>query len=112
MNIVSVVSNFIRQIQVSHDNLDYFFNQLDMTKPIKITSSYNHQKMHLQITPKTTNDFTQILPNDINPNDINMDIDKVLDKKTGAYITGLNFDIQFNGSPAVRSTFDIHPHVS
>ena len=107
MNIVSVVSNFIRQIQVSHDNLDYFFNQLDMTKPIKITSSYNHQKMHLQITPKTTNDFTQILPNDINPNDINMDIDKVLDKKTGAYITGLNFDIQFNGSPAVRSSFDI-----
>ena len=36
-----------------------------------------------------------------------MDIDKVLDKKTGAYITGLNFDIQFNGSPAVRSSFDI-----
>ena len=102
MNIVSIVSNFIRQTQIRHDNLDYFFNQLDMTKPIKITSSYNQQKMHLQITPKTTNDFAQILPNDIN-----MNMDKILDKKTGAYITGLNFDIQFNGNPAVRSSFDI-----
>ena len=74
MNIVSVVSNFIRQMQISHDNLDYFFNQLDMTKPIKITSSYNQQKMHLQITPKTTNDFAQILPNDIN-----MNMDKIFD---------------------------------
>ncbi len=102
MNIVSVVSNFVRQMQISHDDLDYFFNQLDMTKPIKITSSYNHQKMYLQITPKTTNDFAQMLPNNIN-----IDMDKVLDKKTGAYITGLNFDIQFNGNPAVRSSFDI-----
>ncbi|MCX2716350.1 AAA family ATPase [Helicobacter sp. MIT 21-1697] len=102
MNIVSIVSNFVRQIQVSHDNLDYFFHQLDVSQPIEITSFYKQQKMHLQITPKTTNDFAQMLPNDIN-------INKVLDKKTdNAYITGLKFDIQFNGDPAVKSGFDIH----
>lgn len=101
MGIVAIISNFVRQIQVNHDNLDYFFHQLDMAKPIEIISSYNRQKMHLQITPKTTNDFAQSFPGGIN-------MDKVLGKKTDrAYVTGLKFDMQFNGNPPVRSSFDI-----
>lgn len=99
MLIVSAIANFTREIQLRDDNLDMFFYQLNMDKPIEIISCYNQQKMHLVITPKITNDFAQILPSDTN----------FLAYQSNTPLTmGLKFDIQFDGHDSARSSFDIH----
>ena len=98
MSIVSVISNFTRGIQLRNDNLDMFFHQLNMDKPIEIISSYDQQEMHLTITPKTTNDFAQILPSDTN---------FLAHQSNTALTMGLKFDIQFDGHNSARSSFEI-----
>lgn len=103
--IIGTISNYIRQIMVSQDNLSWLFYKMDIKKHIEITSIYDSKKMRLKIRPKAPNDFAQLIPNETQErinnaiNNKNIGNDKI--------IFGLVFETKFNGKNEVKSSFDI-----
>ncbi len=97
------VSNQIRQIMVSEDNLAWLFYKMNMEKNIEIVSIYDSKKMRVKIRPKISSDFAQIIPNDTQET-INKTLNDVSRNKK---MIGLVFESKFNGKNEVKSSFDI-----
>lgn len=97
------VSNQIRQIMVSEDNLAWLFHKMNMEKNIEIISVYDSKKMRVKIHPKISSDFAQIIPSDTQET-INKALNSVSSNKK---VTGLVFESKFNGKNEVKSSFGI-----
>lgn len=97
------VSNQIRQIMVSEDNLAWLFHKMNMEKNIEIISVYDSKKMRVKIRPKISSDFAQIIPSDTQET-INKTLNSVSNNKK---VTGLVFESKFNGKNEVKSSFGI-----
>lgn len=102
--IIGTISNYIRQIMISQDNLSWLFYKMDFKKHIEITSIYDSKKMCVKIRPKLPNDFTQLIPNEVQDK-INKTIDN--NANNDKVIFGLVFTSKFNGKNEVKSSFDI-----
>lgn len=97
------VSNQIRQIMVSEDNLAWLFHKMNMEKNIEIISVYDSKKMRVKIHPKISSDFAQIIPSDTQET-INKALNSVSSNKK---VIGLVFESKFNGKNEVKSSFGI-----
>lgn len=103
--IIGTISNYIRQIMVNQDNLSWLFYQMNIKKHIEITSIYDSKKMRLKIRPKMPNDFTQLIPNEMQDK-----MNKAIDNRNignDRTIFGLVFEIKFNGKNEVKSSFGV-----
>lgn len=103
--IIGTISNYIRQIMISQDNLSWLFHKMDFKKHIEIISIYDSKKMCVKIQPKLPNDFTQLIPNEVQDK-----INKAIDNNNisnDRVIFGLVFTSKFNGKNEVKSSFDI-----
>lgn len=103
--IIGTISNYIRQIMISQDNLSWLFHKMNFKKHIEITSIYDSKKMCVKIRPKLPNDFTQLIHNEVQDK-----INKAIGNNNAnndRVIFGLVFTSKFNGKKEVISSFDI-----